>query len=261
MRFVGVDLAWGSRGRTGLCLVTDGKAVDSALLQSDDEIVAWLSPYVGEGCLVAIDAPLIISNQTGRRPCEQVISRCFGAQHAAAHSSNLGRPSFAAGVRGDRLARRLDLSIDPAFAPGTVVRRAIEVYPHPALVELFGLDTSLKYKAKRGRSLEARHRAFAALLDYLESLGDADPALDVSVSPRWGALQAGIASDSGAALDRVEDELDAYICAYVALYYWTHGVGRNRVVGDLDTGYIVTPVMARQGACLDREWTAVATGA
>ena len=261
MRFVGVDLAWGSGGRTGLCLVDGGKVVNSALLQSDDDIVAWLSPHIGEGCLVAIDAPLIVSNQTGRRPCEQVLSRCFGAYHAAAHSSNLGLPSFAGGVRGDRLARRLALSIDPAFAPGTVVRRAIEVYPHPALVELFELDTSLKYKAKPDRSLETRQCAFAALLDYLESLVGADPALDVSASPRWPALRAGIASDSGAALDRVEDELDAYVCAYVALYYWTHGLGRNRVVGDLDTGYIVTPATARQGSCLDREWAAVATGA
>jgi predicted RNase H-like nuclease len=59
----------------------------------------------------------------------------------------------------------------------------------------------------------------------------------------------------------VEDELDAYVCAYLALHYWTHGLDRNRVVGDLDTGYIVTPAMARQRACLDREWAAVATGA
>ena len=43
-------------------------------------------------------------------------------------------------------------------------------------------------------------------------------------------------------MDRCEDEIDAYICAYVALYYWTHGLAHCRVVGDLASGYIITPV-------------------
>jgi predicted RNase H-like nuclease len=51
----------------------------------------------------------------------------------------------------------------------------------------------------------------------------------------------------------VEDELDAFVCAYVAAYYWTHGTRRCRVVGDLESGYIVTPVSERQARCLD-EW-------
>jgi predicted RNase H-like nuclease len=59
-------------------------------------------------------------------------------------------PSFRAGVRGGRIARELGLSIDPSFEPGSGVRRAIEVYPHPAIVALFELPLTLKYKAKVG---------------------------------------------------------------------------------------------------------------
>ena len=44
----------------------------------------------------------------------------------------------------------------------------------------------------------------------------------------------------------------SFVCAYTALYYWTHGTTRCRVAGDLDHGYIVTPVTPELGACLDR---------
>jgi predicted RNase H-like nuclease len=70
----------------------------------------------------------------------------------------------------------------------------------------------------------------------------------VAASPRWRDLRLAVAeSATGAALDRAEDEIDAYVCAYVAEYYWTHGTARCRVVGDLESGYIVTPVTPAQG--------------
>jgi predicted RNase H-like nuclease len=150
------------------------------------------------------------------------------------------------------LASKLGVEIDPFFEHRREILRAIEVYPHPALVALFGLRLTLKYKAKLGRTLDDRRSAFRELLRHLESLAVADPPLDVASSPRWRELLAAIAqADSGAELDRLEDELDAYICVYVASYYWSHGVTRCRVVGDLESGYIVTPVTADQANCLD----------
>jgi predicted RNase H-like nuclease len=233
--------------------VEQGVTVASGRVASDREILDWLQPYTDGDVVVAIDAPLVVLNLTGRRPCEREISRCFGAHHAAAHSSNLGLPAFRAGVRGGRIARELGLSIDPSFEPGSAVRRAIEVYPHPAIVALFALPLTLKYKAKSGRATAGRCAAFAQLLAHLEGLADASPPLDVTASPRWRDLRLAVAEPAtGAALDRAEDEIDAYVCAYVAEYYWTHGLARCRVVGDLDSGYIVTPVTPAQGACLDR---------
>jgi predicted RNase H-like nuclease len=251
MTFIGVDLAWGATAGTGLCLVRDGKALASTRRVDDAALLDWLAPHVSGPCLVAVDAPLIVTNQSGRRRCERAISRCFGAHHAGAHSSNLGLPAFAAGSRGARLLTALDLDDDPALLPGVAVRRAIEVYPHPATVALFGLKTTLKYKARGGRPLDVRRAAFFELTRLLASLKDADPRLDVTTSPRWQELAHGLVDAGASALDRLEDELDAYLCAYIALYYWTHGLSRCRVVGDLADGYIVTPVDERQAACLD----------
>ena len=76
------------------------------------------------------------------------------------------------------------------FPPRMPVRRAVEVYPHTAIVALFGLASTLKYKAKPGRTLQSRAAALDELLDHLEALRAADPPLDVRAAPRWGELRA-----------------------------------------------------------------------
>jgi predicted RNase H-like nuclease len=253
MRFVGVDLAWTTRGGSGVCAVEHGRVVASGRVGGDDELLAWLAPFVAGDVLVAIDAPLIVRNQTGRRAAEQLISRCFGAHHASAHSANLGLPAFRDGVRGEQIAAALGLGIDPDFPPRVPVRRALEVYPHSAIVALFRLATTLKYKAKPGRSLASCAAALDELLDHLETLRDAAPQVDVRTAPRWQALRAIVASPpSRAELARAEDEVDAFVCAYTGLYYWTHGTSRCRIAGDAANGYILTPVTPELGACLDR---------
>ena len=244
MRVVGVDLAWSSGG-TGLCAVEDGRAVASTRVTSDDEIVQWVEPFLHGDCLLAVDAPVVVANETGRRRCEQDVSRAFGGYHAGAHSSNLSLAAFTGGARARRLADRLGLDYDP-FSPDC---RLIEVYPHPALVALFGLPRALKYKAKRGRTPEFRHEEFRRLVRFLESLRHADPPLDVTTSERWGDLtERATTSTVHAELDRVEDELDAFVCAYIGLFFLEHGQARCWVAGDLESGYIVVPLGGAQPA-------------
>jgi len=252
MNFVGVDLAWGNRNATGLCVVSDGEVIASCRKRSLEEIGAWLDPYVGGDCVVAVDAPLIVANESGRRPCESTISHCFGARHAGAHSTNLANPVFRSGGRAAELARRLSLDTDPLEVPGGSGRWAIEVYPHAALVGLFDLPLTLKYKAKARRGKDERREAFKRCRCLLESLADADPPLDLRASSHWDALTREIdAAGTGAALDRAEDEMDAYICVYVGMLFHSKGLTSSRIVGDTASGYIVTPVTEALGLCLD----------
>lgn len=246
MRFVGVDLAWGRRNGTGVCALDhDGRVISSGLVGDDDQLCRWLAPHVNADVLIGVDAPLIVSNQTGCRPCESLVNSAFGGRGAGAHPSNRSMPLFADGGRAWHLARRLKLSTDPRFAPGQGVRRIIEVYPHPAIVSLFGLRSSLKYKAKRGRSLAQRRVQFSLLRGHLESLDRMRPPLQLADSTPWQALQDRIdRAPSHAGMNRAEDELDAYVCAYVAAYYWHWGTARCTVFGNHANGYIVTPVDA-----------------
>jgi predicted RNase H-like nuclease len=236
---IGVDLAWGERNQTGLCVVAGSRVIDSGALRTDEEIVGFVRPWLSPTTIVAVDAPLVVPNLSGQRPAERLVATLFGAAGGSAHSANRSRPNFVDGGRGARLARTLGLSVDPA-APLPVM---IEVYPHPALIALFGLDRVLAYKGKAGRELGDRRTVFRVLLDYLETLGEADPALDVTTAPRWPSIRSEVATaERQVDLDRLEDEIDAYVCAYVGLHRLRWGDERSAVLGSLAEGYIVTPL-------------------
>ncbi|MFW6869070.1 DUF429 domain-containing protein [Nocardioides sp. CPCC 206347] len=240
MHFVGVDLAWGDRKPTGLAVLdADGQLVSVATVTSDDEIVEAQAPYVDGDCLVAIDAPLIVVNKTGNRPAEAELNKDFARFDAGAHPSNTGKPEFSGQPRGARIAGRLGLDMNPRSGRA---RRAIEVYPHPATVALFRLGRTLKYKNKPGRDFEQLRAELLVLLGLVEGLVAADPPLKVT-SPAWTALRAAVeTAGRKSELRVVEDQVDAVICAYVALFA-ARRPEQTATYGDFETGYIVTPAL------------------
>ncbi|GEA87588.1 hypothetical protein CCE01nite_15370 [Cellulomonas cellasea] len=197
-----------------------------------------MAEHVPGEVVAALDAPLVVRNPTGRRRCEALVTAEFGRFHAGAYPANRSNPLFDP-PRAQTLAERFGWATDPGVVPGAGTSVAIEVYPHPATVLLFGLATVLPYKARRGRDLASRRPAFGALLDHLERV--CDEPLRLSASPRWAELRAVVARAARASeLERVEDEIDAVLCAYLA---WLWGVRdpRMRVLGDGVEGYIVVP--------------------
>ena len=136
----------------GVAVLDDnGRLVHVSAVRTDEEILAALAPYVEGDCLVAIDAPLIVTNPTGNRPAEAALNRDFARFDAGAHPSNTGKPEFSDTPRGAVLCQALGLDMNPRSGRK---RRAIEVYPHPATVALFQLGRTLKYKNKPGRDLD-----------------------------------------------------------------------------------------------------------
>ena len=184
---------------------------------TDDAIVEALAPYVEDDCLVAIDAPLIVTNAIGNRPAEAALNKDFARFDAGAHPSNTGKPEFREQPRGARIAARLGLDMNPRSGRA---RRAIEVYPHPATVALFRLGRTLKYKNKPGRDLEQLRSELIVLLGLLEGLASADPRSLVSGNPAdrravrtWQALRSGVEkAGRKSELRVVEDQVDAVIC-------------------------------------------------
>ncbi len=239
--YVGLDLAWGQRKPTGVAAVDDaGRLVYAGAATDDASIRAALAPYTQGDCLVAIDAPLIVTNPTGQRPAERQLNADFGRFQAGAHPSNTGKPEFADVPRGARIARTLDLDMDPQ---STAKRRAIEVYPHPATVALFRLGRTLKYKAKPGRSIAQLRAELLRLMEHIEGLAQAEPSLRVADNENWAQLRSmAEQAERKSELRRVEDPVDAVMCAYVALHA-TRRPADVTVYGDGETGYIVTPTL------------------
>jgi predicted RNase H-like nuclease len=238
MYFVGLDLAWGEKNQTGVAVIdSDGRLLHVGGAQDDASIEAAIGPYVSDECLVAIDAPLIVNNPTGHRPCEAALNRDFQRFDAGARPAYADKPEFR-DPRGARIATALGLDMDPS---STASRRAIEVYPHPATVVLFELKKILKYK--RG-PFEDRHRELLQLMTLIEGLDGASPRLRANRSVAWVELRRRVeAATRPGQLDRDEDPVDAVVCAYVALY-WYHRPEDVTIYGDFATGYIVTPALA-----------------
>lgn len=239
MYYVGVDLAWGSRSPTGVAVLDgSGVLVHVGVAGDDADVLGQLAPFVAGACVVAIDAPLVVTNPTGNRPCEAALNRDFRRFEAGAHPANTGLAWFADGGRGGRLCAALDLDVDPWSASP---RRAMEVYPHAAAVALFRLDKTLKYKDKPGRSVDLLRSELLRLIGFLEGLRGETPDLELAGDPGWAALKESVTNAvRKAELRRAEDPVDAVLCSYLARYA-AERPDDITVYGDAATGAIVTP--------------------
>jgi predicted RNase H-like nuclease len=243
--FIGVDLAWQSDKNPSGIVVARGSISGAALVYCSSDItplqnvVDCIISHSKSNTVIAIDAPLIIDNETGQRPCEKSIGQKFGKYHAAAHSSNLKRYPDPGGVR---LAQYLEEkgfshSPNPTTDKLRTGRWFFEVYPHPAHVVLFDLDRIIKYK--KGRVAEKR-RGLQKLCQHLKKLVGADPPF-LQNEKLKKLLQKNVEELRGKSLKQYEDNLDALLCAYLALFYWRWGEEKNEMIGDLKSGYIINP--------------------
>lgn len=243
MYFVGVDLAWGEQKPTGIAVLDEcGHLQHLAVAHGDDDVLSQLTPWVGETCVVAFDAPLVVTNSTGTRACETALNADYRRFDAGTYPANTSLPWFADGGRGARLCAVMQLDLDPL---GTASRKAMEVYPHAASVALFGLPKTLKYKQKPGRDIEYIRAELSRLTSLIESLEHHEPAICVAGDPMWTALTTAISTaTSKAQLRRTEDPVDAVLCAYIAMRATTHPHTMT-IYGEVATGCIVTPELRR----------------
>jgi predicted RNase H-like nuclease len=247
--FIGIDLAWSPRNPSGAAVLRGDAGgaglIDYGLLGHDAAIIEYIARQAGEGpTIVAVDAPLCVPNQTGRRPGEAELGRAFARYQAGAHPANRSRLAFDGIVRGEALVAGVaarGFVHAPQVAAGVLVRQVIEVFPHPAMVALFGLDRTLKYKAKPRRSAELRLSEWRRYQVYLDALASADPPLHGQAT----LTAEDVAALRGSRLKDYEDQVDALMCAYIALYAFRWGAARCRSFGTFDAGYIFTPVPER----------------
>lgn len=231
--FMRVDLGWYEKPSAIASIELDGAALRLrrvARLETVDEILDWMLFEAGSGSAVAaVDAPLVIRNQTGIRAAERELNRDFRRFHAGCHAANLSRP-FAGNVTA--FSRRLEavgFGHGASMTPRQEGRFQIEVHPLAAIISLFGLDRIVKYK--RG-TREQRARELRRLRSLATPrLPTMEPALSLSLPPvpRTGNIKP------------AEDVIDAVLCAYVGAHWWMWAKQRNRLYGGEEAGYIVVP--------------------
>ena len=176
---------------------------------------------------VTVDAPIVCPNRTGTRPVDRLTHRMFHRQHAACHPANLMRCP-----RPPRVARLLQRKgFRVGWETRVGVRWVAEVYPHPAMVRMFGLPRIIKYK--KG-SVAERRKEFRRLQGLMRKLMKRRfPGLKLNQETRnllkekWSKP--------------VEDRTDALFCALIGMWHWMHRGKRSEVIGDRETGFILLP--------------------
>ncbi len=245
MLFIGLDLAWSPRNPTGVAILRDNQLITyTGHLDSNEAILAFVHPYLaqGESAVIGVDAPLRVPNAIGSRLCDQALSADWRRFEAGALPANRRLLAFAGQVRGEVLvtlfAQRYGF-VETAPLPKQAAGRFIsEIFPHPAHVYFFGLDKTLKYKARSGRSPALR---LAEFVRYQQLLGT----LQQATFPLYGTaevLATSLDNLRGRALKAYEDTLDAITCAYTVAYLWHYGPDFTKVYGTVPTGHIMTPL-------------------
>lgn len=250
-RLIGIDLAWSERNGTGCVeLMWDGDELALScvkLCSSIDEIVEWIDPGKGDW-VVAVDAPLVVKNETGRRQADADASDCYRKFEAGAYPTNL--KLLGEDHRGGKLLGKLG---KPEGYGATLVEEAVhlddgslifETYPHVVMVELFGLDKTIKYK--KGK-VACKRKGQQELADAIRThlCGEAaEPRLQVDdVLEKLLCEPAPILK--GAKLKEREDKLDAVICAYMAA--WLDAGRPLQGLGEVGAGVMITPSL--RGIC------------
>jgi predicted RNase H-like nuclease len=188
--------------------------------------------------LVAIDMPLAQTPIIGRRNSDNAVSRAYGGRKCGTHTPSPSRP----GVISDNLRRDFEIAGYPLRMDDWIGRGLIEVYPHPALLELAGAKERLPYKAAKVRIYwqsaspqqrrENLYRQWTQIIALLESeiagVTIAFPQIEVTASGRQ--------------VKAFEDSLDAVVCAWIGVCALQ---GRAVAFGDQDSAiWIPAPRIA-----------------
>jgi len=242
MVFIGIDLAWSERNKSGIALIEKRDVyilTRQEYLGPDEEIIDFILRYKDKkGCIVSIDAPLIAPNPPGTtRKADREVSRDFARYKATTYPANRIRAKRPINLVKKLLS--LGFNPNPNFLPLTLTHQIIEVYPHAACVSLFHLPRIVSYK-KGG--VWQRQKGLASYQHLLFSeLSKLNPPLYFELNIEKALFLIDPHKLKGKSLKQFEDQLDAILCAYIGLYCWYWGREKVRIYGNLKEGYIMVP--------------------
>lgn len=246
---LGIDAAWTNSNPSGLAIArkTSGRwALHSVWASYEDFLDAEMADagqlpsriyeMLGETPdLIAIDMPLCELPIAGRRAADQMVSQIYGARGASTHSPSAERP----GSLSDKIRRDLALKEYHLRHAGRPDGKLAEVYPHPALIEFMRAPRRLPYKIQRSRKywpgIPPELRRNNLISEWARILD----ALALRLPGTKTALPLPTANASVKKLKSFEDQLDAIICAAIAIEILE---GRATSYGDTNSAiWIPTP--------------------
>lgn len=187
--------------------------------------------------VIALDIPIGPQFITGRRAADKMVTRAYISRKAGTHSPTAKRPGPISQMLFEQLSACgfgwLHAGASPFHSQNSHV--FIEVYPHPALIELLGLDERLKYKVSKLQKywpdLEGDKRR-AAVTQNLARLRTALDKHIIGVADWIPSAKAFIKNGPMSRLKGYEDALDAIVCAWIGCEFLA---GRCVAYGDSES--------------------------
>ena len=249
--YVGIDLAWKIGNPFFVSLIEERKKGKGRILAVEkkyhNDVVEYLEEVFENGkyksLLVSIDAPLIVKNRIGARKCEKELAKEYRRFKASAHPTNLEKKYIKDLVRlfiPEFIKRDYSITSNIQLFKKSSKKLLIEVYPHPAMVQIFGLKERIKYK--KG-NLEERKKGLKKFIKCLRTLKKKSPSLEGVTKLVKGFLVSN-PQNSYREMKEVEDYLDAIFCGYISFYiaFWLNrGKRKWKVFGNDNDGFIIVP--------------------
>ena len=236
-RFLGLDLAWAPRHSSGgavMELHEDGlKLVSSCSLRAHEDILSWIARNRGrDGVTLAVNAPIIVDNMGGQRPCDAQLHEHFSHHQVDEYQVNLVNASHPRTI--GRALMRMGFDPDPS-AEGD---RVVETYNQATQVLLFGVERPVRLKVG---PVGARKDAVARYRENIDTmLTDAYPSM-IDSAALDELIEADLPSCNGSRVGELEERLEAVLCAYTAAYLNIRGPEDCAYLGDLERGYVLLP--------------------
>ena len=231
MNFMGIDLAWTYKNESGVCVISEKGRVMycNSDIFSDEELAAIVNEYSQTGAIVAVDAPLIVNNETGTRKPERLLMRdkFHGKSLSLLPCNRKLMKKIYGCIRGENLVSAIRNG-NPCFSITPNIRTSsyslLETFPTGILLGLFPGNYPIKYKAKKGVKIEERKSELIRLIQTINKLQELENTGDYF-------YEVNIMSFSAVQLKHLEDKIDAFLCAYGA--FWCHkNKGHERIYGD-----------------------------
>lgn len=238
IRYLGVDLGWTPRDPSGAAVIEtteDGSLtlVSTESLRTHEETHRWLARARGRGhCILSVNAPVIIENLSGSRPCDRLLLEHFGRFKIDEYANN----NISASHPRTMAKAWMRMGFDPD--PGSQGDRIIETHSQAAQIMLFGLERPVRMKSG---PIGARKESIERLRELIsEHLMNGNPLLEPS-DALDGILDAHLPDLNGTKVGELEERIEALITAYVGACLGQLGGDSCAFLGDLEKGYILLP--------------------
>ena len=240
MKFIGIDLAWTYKNESGICVIDESGDVlvlESAVF-SDENLVNIIKTYSGEKLHIAIDAPLVVNNETGSRQAERDLQRgrIHGHRLFAFNSNRTFMMKAYKGIRGEVLSNLIiehlpNISIGMNGQDSSIV----ETFPTGIVSGLFPDIFPVKYKRKKGMTFEETVGQMKLMTERIGLFEQQN-----IISGFSDKLIVDETTITRKHHKHLEDKLDAVLCA-LGLYLIHEKLAEPRKFGTDEEGFILIP--------------------